>query len=197
MTNTKHHLKGTEARKKWDMNQIKVMAALHKGQSVVKRIRKIKSLPCNASQTEKPHTTPKIRNNLEAQLMRYCASNLSFLVFMGHIALWDRFNCGKARPFFGCGVILLHQKGRADHNFRTWRGQTVWLEYKSPEGKQSTEQRRFQSIVEKIGDLYFIIRSRKDYHSALLVVDVDSTRAYLELPPAKEETCNAPPVPTT
>lgn len=43
-----------------------------------------------------------------------------------------------------------------------WNGQAVFLEIKTPIGKQSPEQKRFQQLVESKGGVYALLRSVDD-----------------------------------
>lgn len=72
-----------------------------------------------------------------------------------------RNNCGTAeirgrRIKFGVG-----NPGGADL-IGLWNGRFIAIEIKTPDGKQSTDQRKFQQLVESKGGEYVILRSVED-----------------------------------
>lgn len=77
------------------------------------------------------------------------------------LVLW-RNNCGSAvmrngfRVTFGIG-----NPGGADL-IGIYRGRFVAIEIKTPIGRQSPEQRAFQSLVERKGGIYVVLRSVED-----------------------------------
>lgn len=79
----------------------------------------------------------------------------------GELVLW-RNNCGSAvmrngfRVTFGVG-----NPGGADL-IGIYRGRAVFVEIKTPTGRQSPEQRQFQQLVERHGGIYVVLRSVED-----------------------------------
>jgi hypothetical protein len=47
------------------------------------------------------------------------------------------------------------------------RGGVVWIEWKTPDGKQSKEQVQFQKTVESLGHRYFIVRSDLEFREII------------------------------
>lgn len=52
--------------------------------------------------------------------------------------------------------------GEPDLTLFTKNGQTIFIEIKTPTGRQSADQRHFQKVVEGYGFRYLIIRSVED-----------------------------------
>lgn len=46
-------------------------------------------------------------------------------------------------------------------------GRTIFVEVKTPSGRQSENQRRFQERVQELGCEYYIVRSVEDVHAIL------------------------------
>ncbi len=42
-------------------------------------------------------------------------------------------------------------------------GSVVWIEWKTPSGKQSTDQRKFQALVTSLGMQYHIVTSEEEF----------------------------------
>lgn len=53
-------------------------------------------------------------------------------------------------------------RGESDLTLFTKTGQTIFIEIKTPTGRQSAEQRHFQKVVEGYGFRYIIMRSIDD-----------------------------------
>ena len=53
-------------------------------------------------------------------------------------------------------------KGESDLTLFTKTGQTIFIEIKTPSGRQSAEQKHFQKVVESYGFRYIILRSVED-----------------------------------
>lgn len=81
--------------------------------------------------------------------------------------LLHRNNCGMAwmrdgKPVkFGVG-----NPGGSDF-VGVYRGRALYIEIKTPIGRQSPEQKRFQQCVERHGGMYRILRSVKDAYALL------------------------------
>jgi hypothetical protein len=46
---------------------------------------------------------------------------------------------------------------------RSEHGGVVWIEWKTPDGRQSKDQIQFQHLVESLGHRYFIVRSDLEF----------------------------------
>jgi hypothetical protein len=57
--------------------------------------------------------------------------------------------------------------GGADY-VGVYKGRALYVELKTPEGRQSPEQRQFQQRVERHGAIYRILRSVEDAHALLV-----------------------------
>lgn len=87
--------------------------------------------------------------------------------YSGHprIALW-RQNTGAAR--IGNRFVRFGLKGAADLcGVISPEGRALFIEVKSPTGKQSPEQHAFERLVTKHGALYVLARSLTDVTNAL------------------------------
>lgn len=82
------------------------------------------------------------------------------------LVLW-RNNCGKAEIRGRWVAYGVGTPGGADL-IGVWRGRFVAVEIKTPTGRQSTEQKQFQQLVERKGGIYVVLRS------------VDDARAWLQ-----------------
>lgn len=99
--------------------------------------------------------------NPEAQLQRAVASYLSLV--LPDKVMWSAIGHGGGGKIRGAqlkGMGL--RRGLADFYIAwyTINGQqTLWIELKSKDGRQSDEQKQFQTCVENIGHSYIICRS--------------------------------------
>lgn len=80
--------------------------------------------------------------------------------------VWWRNNVGLATTDRGTKIKFGLFPGSADL-IGLFRGRFVAVELKTPEGRQSPEQRRWQGVVEDHGGIYTIIRSEDDARELL------------------------------
>lgn len=77
-------------------------------------------------------------------------------------AVWWRNNCGTAQTRAGAWVKYgVGNPGGADL-IGVFRGRAVFVEVKTPSGRQSPDQERFQALVERKGAVYVVLRSADD-----------------------------------
>lgn len=110
-------------------------------------------------------------NNPEAQLQRAVASYLSLV--LPNSVMWSAIGHGGGGKIRGAqlkGMGL--RRGLADFYIAwyTINGQkTLWIELKSKDGRQSDEQKQFQTCVENIGHSYIICRSIDEVVNAIIL----------------------------
>jgi hypothetical protein len=82
--------------------------------------------------------------------------------------LW-RSNCGVATMGVGpaARIVSFGVPGQADLSGIVCDGRRLEIEIKSQTGKQSKEQKSYQSMIERFGGIYILARSVEDVHSAL------------------------------
>lgn len=81
--------------------------------------------------------------------------------------LLHRNNCGMAWMRNGVPVKFgVGNPGGSDF-VGVFKGRALYLEIKTPDGRQSPEQRRFQECVERHGAIYAIVRSEDDARALL------------------------------
>lgn len=84
--------------------------------------------------------------------------------------VWWRNNIGTAILTGGARVKYgIGNPGGADL-IGMFRGRFVAVEIKTPTGRQTTDQRRFQALVESKGGLYVIVSSADDARSLLTLL---------------------------
>lgn len=109
--------------------------------------------------------------NPEAQLQRAVASYLSLV--LPDKVMWSAIGHGGGGKIRGAqlkGMGL--RRGLADFYIAwyTINGQqTLWIELKSKDGRQSDEQKQFQTCVENIGHSYIICRSIDEVVNAIIL----------------------------
>lgn len=109
--------------------------------------------------------------NPEAQLQRAVASYLSLV--LSNKVMWSAIGHGGGGKIRGAqlkGMGL--RRGLADFYIAwyTINGQqTLWIELKSKDGRQSDEQKQFQTCVENIGHSYIICRSIDEVVNAIIL----------------------------
>ena len=86
------------------------------------------------------------------------------------LRLW-RANTGVAR--IGNRVIRFGIPGQADLTGILPRGVRLEVEVKSPDGRQTEEQRNFQRMIERFGGVYVLARSVEDVRHALTQAGYD------------------------
>lgn len=69
-----------------------------------------------------------------------------------------RMNSGKARDPTTGQVVTFGVQGMADI-LACVRDRYAWLEVKTPTGRQSEPQRKFETAIESIGGVYRVVRS--------------------------------------
>lgn len=112
--------------------------------------------------------------NPEAQLQRAVASYLSLV--LPDKVMWSAIGHGGGGKIRGAqlkGMGL--RRGLADFYIAwyTINGQqTLWIELKSKDGRQSDEQKQFQTCVENIGHSYIICRSIDGVVNAIILCAV-------------------------
>lgn len=57
--------------------------------------------------------------------------------------------------------------GHADFNVYLQNGETIFFEVKTPTGKQSEHQKRFESEVNNLGFKYYLVRSLEEFKQKL------------------------------
>ena len=65
--------------------------------------------------------------------------------------------------------------GLAELSSIGWLGRAIGIEVKSPTGRQSPEQQRFQAIFERFGGLYILARSVEDVTAAFVFTKIPHT----------------------
>lgn len=85
----------------------------------------------------------------------------------GELVLW-RNNCGVAEMRGGFKVRFGVGSPGGSDLIGLYRGRALFVEVKTPDGRQSPEQKTFQQCVERHGGIYRILRS------------VDEARAFLQ-----------------
>lgn len=82
-------------------------------------------------------------------------------VALSDVGIVRRNNVGVYFTAYGAPVNI-GIRGESDLTLFTKTGQTIFIEIKTPTGRQSTEQRHFQEVVEGYGFRYIIMRSIED-----------------------------------
>ena len=82
----------------------------------------------------------------------------------GDMRLW-RANVGAAR--FGGQVVRFGVPGQADLTGILPNGLRLEIEVKSASGRQSTDQRHYQAMIERFGGVYVLARSVADVWDAI------------------------------
>lgn len=72
-----------------------------------------------------------------------------------------RNNVGKFFTAYGQPIVI-GVPGLSDLTLYADKGKTVFIEIKTPTGRQSQQQKRFQRAVENLGYEYIIIRSLEE-----------------------------------
>lgn len=109
--------------------------------------------------------------NPEAKLQRAVASYLSLV--LPDKVMWSAIGHGGGGKIRGAqlkGMGL--RRGLADFYIAwyTINGQqTLWIELKSKDGRQSDEQKKFQTCVENIGHSYLVCRSIDEVVNAIIL----------------------------
>lgn len=85
------------------------------------------------------------------------------------LRLW-RANVGAAR--FGRRAVRFGIPGQADLTGILPDGRRLEIEVKSPTGEQTTEQRRFQKMIERFRGVYVLARSVEDVRRQLVAAGV-------------------------
>lgn len=80
--------------------------------------------------------------------------------------VWWRNNVGLAKTERGAAIRFGLFPGSADL-IGLFRGRFVAVEIKTPDGRQTEDQRRWQSCVEMHGGIYVIVRSEDDARALL------------------------------
>ncbi len=82
------------------------------------------------------------------------------------LRIW-RSNCGKALSPTG-RMVTFGVRGQSDiMGIRSPGGQLIGIEVKSAKGKQSEQQRNFQTMLERFGGIYILARSVDDVRRVL------------------------------
>ena len=82
-------------------------------------------------------------------------------VALSEIGIVRRNNVGTFLTPYGA-PIAIGIPGESDLTLFFRGGRTIFIEVKTPSGKQSKQQKRFQAAVERLGFEYIIMRSVKD-----------------------------------
>lgn len=82
-------------------------------------------------------------------------------VKLSEVGIVIRNNVGKFFTAYG-QPIAIGVPGLSDLTLYSNGGKTVFIEIKTPEGRQSVQQKRFQKAVENLGYEYIIIRSLEE-----------------------------------
>ena len=82
-------------------------------------------------------------------------------VALSDVGIVRRNNVGVYFTAYGT-PINIGIKGESDLTLFTKQGQTIFIEIKTPSGRQSAEQKHFQKVVESYGFRYIILRSVED-----------------------------------
>lgn len=82
-------------------------------------------------------------------------------VALSDIGIVRRNNVGVYLTSYG-KPIYIGIPGEPDLTLFTRTGETIFIEIKTPTGRQSAEQRHFQKVVEGYGFRYIIMRSVED-----------------------------------
>lgn len=112
--------------------------------------------------------------NPEAQLQRAVASYLSLV--LPDKVMWSAIGHGGGGKIRGAQLKAMGlRRGLADFYIAwyTINGQqTLWIELKSKDSRQSDEQKQFQICVENIGHSYIICRSIDQVVNAIILCAV-------------------------
>lgn len=82
-------------------------------------------------------------------------------VKLSEVGIVIRNNVGKFLTVYGQPVAV-GVPGLSDLTLYADGGKTIFIEIKTPEGRQSKQQKQFQKAVEKLGYEYIIIRSLQE-----------------------------------
>ena len=82
-------------------------------------------------------------------------------VALSELGIVRRNNVGTFITPYGA-PIAIGIPGESDLTLFCRGGRTIFIEVKTPSGKQSKQQKRFQAAVERLGFEYIIMRSVKD-----------------------------------
>lgn len=82
-------------------------------------------------------------------------------VALSEIGIVRRNNVGTFITPYGA-PIAIGVPGESDLTLFCHGGRTIFIEVKTPTGRQSKQQKRFQAAVERLGFEYIIMRSVKD-----------------------------------
>ena len=82
-----------------------------------------------------------------------------------------RNNVGTFLNLYGVPVRI-GLRGESDLTWFIRNGQTIFVEIKTPDGRQSRQQKQFQSVIESYGFRYVILRSVEDARKLIEEVKV-------------------------
>lgn len=92
-------------------------------------------------------------------------------VVLSEIGIVRRNNVGVYLTAYG-SPIRIGIPGEPDLTLFTKTGKTIFIEIKTPTGRQSAEQKHFQKIVEGYGFRYIIMRSVEDARKLIREVEM-------------------------
>lgn len=82
------------------------------------------------------------------------------------LRLW-RANSGVAKTMDGKRTVKFGVNGQADLSGILRDGRRLEIEVKSPTGRQSESQKKFQSMITRFGGVYVLARSVKDVEDSV------------------------------
>lgn len=121
----------------------------------------------------------------EAQLSHYCMQRLKPLEIQGKCYFFRNNSfTGKLTRYNGsqgyvkngkpgmpdivaCFIQAVFKRNDEGDLYGHITGQFIGFELKTAKGKQSDEQKKAQKMIEKLGGLYYLIRSPEDFEAAL------------------------------
>ena len=89
---------------------------------------------------------------------------------LSKIGIVRRNNVGTFLTAYG-NPIVIGLPGEADLTLFYSTGKTVFIEIKTPTGRQSAKQKHFQKLVESLGFRYIIMRSVEDARAFIREVE--------------------------
>lgn len=115
-----------------------------------------------------------MRTNPEAQIQRAVASYLSLV--LPNSVMWSAIGHGGGGKIRGAQLKGMGLRRGVPDIYIAWNighgQQTLWIELKSKDGRQSDEQKQFQVCVENIGHSYRVCRSLDEVVNGVILCSV-------------------------
>lgn len=113
------------------------------------------------------HIIKEKREDLSMALKKETVLQNAIRVKLSAVGIVIRNNVGKFFTAYG-QPITIGVPGMSDLTLHAAGGKTIFIETKTPVGRQSKQQKRFQAAVEKLGYEYIIMRSEEEAENLCL-----------------------------